>query len=142
MLALTATASQKVRDDVVASLALRAPSILARSFNRPNIHYSVEYVDLMGQGNMQLASMVRVRGHHRQLQLMQLSCVCMPGRAHTNGSTSSFHVADECMYLHHASSGTIGKSLLAAYKGAVAARSPWVKALTTVMVIASPHVHG
>lgn len=41
ILALTATATDRVRDDIVASLALRDPARYVASFNRPNLHYRV-----------------------------------------------------------------------------------------------------
>ncbi|KAK9848677.1 hypothetical protein WJX84_000423 [Apatococcus fuscideae] len=43
IMALTATAAVKVREDVVQQLHLRDPLILVSSFDRPNIHYSVSY---------------------------------------------------------------------------------------------------
>lgn len=39
LMALTATASARVQDDIVRQLRLRDPLRLASSFNRPNIHY-------------------------------------------------------------------------------------------------------
>ena len=41
-LALTATASPPVRDDVIALLELRDPAVLVAGFDRPNIHLAVE----------------------------------------------------------------------------------------------------
>jgi ATP-dependent DNA helicase RecQ len=41
MLALTATATERVRRDIVASLALRDPRIYVASFDRPNLRYRV-----------------------------------------------------------------------------------------------------
>jgi ATP-dependent DNA helicase RecQ len=40
-LALTATATPAVRDDVLASLALTSPLVVVRSFDRPNLSWSV-----------------------------------------------------------------------------------------------------
>ena len=40
-LALTATATERVRRDIVASLELREPSVYVASFNRPNLRYRV-----------------------------------------------------------------------------------------------------
>ncbi|GMH45160.1 hypothetical protein BSKO_13117 [Bryopsis sp. KO-2023] len=45
VMALTATADKRVREDISASLKLVDPLVLVDSFNRPNIHYSVQYVD-------------------------------------------------------------------------------------------------
>jgi ATP-dependent DNA helicase RecQ len=41
VLALTATATDRVRDDIIASLRLRDPSVYVASFNRPNLAYRV-----------------------------------------------------------------------------------------------------
>ena len=41
VLALTATATERVRRDIVASLELREPSVYVASFNRPNLRYRV-----------------------------------------------------------------------------------------------------
>ncbi len=41
-IALTATADQLTRDDILNKLQLKKPQIFTSSFNRPNIHYSVE----------------------------------------------------------------------------------------------------
>lgn len=41
MLAFTATATPRVRTDIIEQLALRDPAIHVASFNRPNLHYTV-----------------------------------------------------------------------------------------------------
>ena len=41
-MALTATATQRVRQDIVQQLAMKSPQTLVASFFRPNLHYSVE----------------------------------------------------------------------------------------------------
>ena len=41
-IALTATATPRVREDIVAQLDLRDPAVFLASFNRPNLHYLVE----------------------------------------------------------------------------------------------------
>ena len=41
-IALTATADNLTRDDILDKLKLKNPSIFSSSFNRPNIHYSIE----------------------------------------------------------------------------------------------------
>jgi ATP-dependent DNA helicase RecQ len=41
-IALTATATPRVRDDILAQLALRDPAVFLASFNRPNLNYLVE----------------------------------------------------------------------------------------------------
>ncbi|HEY3523897.1 MAG TPA: RecQ family ATP-dependent DNA helicase, partial [Candidatus Limnocylindrales bacterium] len=50
VLALTATASPAVRDEIVERLALRDPAIVARGFDRPNIALVVEtYADMVAK---------------------------------------------------------------------------------------------
>jgi len=41
IIALTATATPKVQDDIVKNLALREPEIFIDSFNRPNLYYEI-----------------------------------------------------------------------------------------------------
>ena len=41
MMALTATATERVRDDIVKQLKLRDPRCYVASFNRPNLTYRV-----------------------------------------------------------------------------------------------------
>lgn len=41
IIALTATATPKVQDDIVKNLGLRAPNIFIDSFNRPNLYYEI-----------------------------------------------------------------------------------------------------
>jgi ATP-dependent DNA helicase RecQ len=43
VVALTATASPPVRDDIVEILRLREPEVIVRGFDRPNIHLAVEH---------------------------------------------------------------------------------------------------
>lgn len=40
--ALTATATEKVRDDIVSLLGLRNPATVVTGFDRPNLHFAVE----------------------------------------------------------------------------------------------------
>ncbi|MDJ0742955.1 MAG: DNA helicase RecQ [Xenococcaceae cyanobacterium MO_167.B27] len=42
ILALTATATKRVQEDIIEQLELRQPSIHLASFNRPNLHYEVK----------------------------------------------------------------------------------------------------
>ena len=42
VIALTATATRPVRDDILSQLGLRQPGVFVSSFNRPNLTYSVE----------------------------------------------------------------------------------------------------
>ncbi|HRO43678.1 MAG TPA: ATP-dependent DNA helicase RecQ, partial [Flavipsychrobacter sp.] len=41
IIALTATATPKVQDDIVKNLSLRKPNIFISSFNRPNLYYEI-----------------------------------------------------------------------------------------------------
>lgn len=41
IIALTATATPKVQDDIVKNLALRKPNVFVASFNRPNLYYEI-----------------------------------------------------------------------------------------------------
>ncbi|HEU5228462.1 MAG TPA: DNA helicase RecQ [Ktedonobacteraceae bacterium] len=45
MLALTATATERVRDDILTQLRLHQPYVHIASFNRPNLYYEVRYKD-------------------------------------------------------------------------------------------------
>src|SRR5436305_7952251 len=45
MLALTATATERVQDDIITQLRLRDPYIHIASFNRPNLSYEVRHKD-------------------------------------------------------------------------------------------------
>jgi ATP-dependent DNA helicase RecQ len=45
LLALTATATSRVREDIIAQLSLRQPNIHLASFNRTNLHYEVKPKD-------------------------------------------------------------------------------------------------
>lgn len=57
MLALTATATTKVRQDIIQQLQLREPSIYIASFNRPNLYYKVVPKDK--RGYVQLLSYIK-----------------------------------------------------------------------------------
>ncbi|RYE22837.1 MAG: DNA helicase RecQ [Sphingobacteriales bacterium] len=57
IIALTATATPKVQDDIVKNLALRNPEVFVASFNRPNLYY--EIVPKSGKKEQVLKSIVK-----------------------------------------------------------------------------------
>ncbi|NNF29342.1 MAG: RecQ family ATP-dependent DNA helicase [Gemmatimonadetes bacterium] len=64
VLAVTATATPAVRDDIVKVLALRDPIRVVTSFDRPNIHWAV---DATPHGPQRVRRVVRaLRGHQRR----------------------------------------------------------------------------
>ncbi|HEY2102477.1 MAG TPA: DNA helicase RecQ [Chthoniobacterales bacterium] len=60
IIALTATATERVRDDIVKHLKLRDPSCYVASFNRPNLTYRVE---TKSSAYPQLLNFIRNRPH-------------------------------------------------------------------------------
>ena len=58
VMALTATATERVRKDIIHHLKLRAPAVFVASFNRPNLSYRVVAKD---QGAKQIADFIRRR---------------------------------------------------------------------------------
>jgi ATP-dependent DNA helicase RecQ len=60
IMALSATATERVRADIAASLRLRDPRVYVASFNRPNLLYRVEAKTIEAPG--QLLDFVRARG--------------------------------------------------------------------------------
>ncbi|KAG2434182.1 hypothetical protein HXX76_007908 [Chlamydomonas incerta] len=51
VVALTASATPKVRDDIITVLRLKQPRLIKGSFNRPNIAYQVRHKELIGDGS-------------------------------------------------------------------------------------------
>ncbi|PNW72372.1 hypothetical protein CHLRE_16g673393v5 [Chlamydomonas reinhardtii] len=51
VVALTASATPKVRDDIISVLRLKQPRLIKGSFNRPNIAYQVRHKELLGDGS-------------------------------------------------------------------------------------------
>ncbi|KAG2447299.1 hypothetical protein HYH02_007629 [Chlamydomonas schloesseri] len=51
VVALTASATPKVRDDITSVLRLKQPRVIKGSFNRPNIAYQVRHKELLGDGS-------------------------------------------------------------------------------------------
>lgn len=60
VMALTATATERVRDDIVKQLKLRDPEVFVASFNRPNLTYRVIPKD---QPQKQIIDFIRKREH-------------------------------------------------------------------------------
>lgn len=58
VMALTATATERVRKDIIHHLKLRDPAVFVASFNRPNLSYRVVAKD---QGAKQIADFIRRR---------------------------------------------------------------------------------
>jgi ATP-dependent DNA helicase RecQ len=77
VLAFTATATVRVRGDIVAQLALRDPAIHISSFNRPNLFYRVRakskhaYADLLAQARGGGAGIVYCLSRRRVEELAQ-----------------------------------------------------------------------
>lgn len=61
VMALTATATQQVREDIEASLALRDPLRVVASFDRPNLSFSVERPSSRADKNAALLEFARTR---------------------------------------------------------------------------------
>lgn len=61
VMALTATATRQVRDDIEASLALRDPLRVVASFDRPNLSFSVERPSSRADKNAALLEFARAR---------------------------------------------------------------------------------
>jgi superfamily II DNA helicase RecQ len=49
--------SNQVQHDILSSLQLHHPTVLATSFNRPNISYAVRFLDVEGQHQEQLQAL-------------------------------------------------------------------------------------
>ena len=58
-IALTATATDTVRQDIVAQLALRSPRTFIRGFSRPNLHYEVDLSHNKGRKEQVLEEFLR-----------------------------------------------------------------------------------
>lgn len=78
VLALTASATPEVRDDIMRSLGFDAPKVFARSFSRSNLSYIVRHADfketqlLRVLGGTQGCSIVYVRSRRRTRELAEL----------------------------------------------------------------------
>ncbi len=66
-LAVTATATPRVRTSISNYLSLKQPNVLISSFNRPNLTFSVMYKELL---------LEQVRKDKEQKKLMLVACTC------------------------------------------------------------------
>lgn len=62
LIALTATATPEVRDDIAAQLGIEHPRMHVRGFDRPNLYYAVERVGGPKDKGHRIAQLVRERG--------------------------------------------------------------------------------
>ncbi len=91
MMALTATATPRVRDDIVRQLKLRDPSVHVATFNRPNLTYRVVAKD---GGYEQLLRLIRSKGWESGIVYAQSrkSCDSLAARLRLDGvSAVSYH---------------------------------------------------
>ncbi len=78
VLALTASATPEVRDDIMRSLGFDAPRVYARSFNRDNLSYIVRHADFKEQQLLRVlkgtqgCSIVYVRSRRRTRELAEI----------------------------------------------------------------------
>ena len=78
VLALTASATPEVRDDIMRSLGFDAPRVFARSFNRDNLSYIVRHADFKEQQLLRVlkgtqgCSIVYVRSRRRTRELAEI----------------------------------------------------------------------
>jgi len=97
VLAFTATATPRVRTDIIGQLALRAPAVHVASFNRPNLYYRVRpknkqsYADLLAQARAGGAGIVyclsRRRVDELAAQLLEDGIRVLPYHAGLDGQT-------------------------------------------------------
>lgn len=59
VMALTATATPAVRDDICVALDLKNPLVVVASFDRPNLRFAVEHPNSQGEKNRMLVSYVQ-----------------------------------------------------------------------------------
>lgn len=72
IMALTATATQKVREDIIRNLRMRNPIILIDTFNRPNLYYEVRPKPPLKQQIAEIVSFIRrQRGRPGLIYCMQ-----------------------------------------------------------------------
>jgi len=106
-MALTATATERVRHDIVSQLPLREPSIYVGSFNRPNLTYRV-----LGKGGAygQTLAFIRARGRESGIVYCQsrktsesiaekLNADGVPARAYHAGLSAEDRAANQELFL-------------------------------------------
>lgn len=72
IMALTATATEKVREDIIRNLKMRDPTILIDTFNRPNIYYEVRPKPPLKQQIAEIVSFIKgQRGRSGLIYCMQ-----------------------------------------------------------------------
>lgn len=59
IIALTATATPKVRDDITKNLQMRDPEVFISSFNRPNLHYEVRPKGQKGKAEKNIIQFIK-----------------------------------------------------------------------------------
>jgi ATP-dependent DNA helicase RecQ len=101
VMAFTATATPRVRDDIVQQLALRKPAIHVSSFNRPNLYYAVRpktqktYEQVLAQARAGGAGIVYCLSRNRVERLAQKlsldGVAALPYHAGLDGPTRRQH---------------------------------------------------
>ena len=93
-MALTATATRRVADDIVAQLRLRDPRVVRASSNRAEIFYEVVLSDTLGDGQTALSHLVhRLRTDERFTQQCGLVYCATREATVTLGARPSTHTA-------------------------------------------------
>jgi ATP-dependent DNA helicase RecQ len=59
IIALTATATPKVKSDIIKNLGLRTPSVFVSSFNRPNLYYEIQPKTSIDQTNKSIVRFIQ-----------------------------------------------------------------------------------
>jgi ATP-dependent DNA helicase RecQ len=95
LFAFTATATPRVREDIINQLALRAPAVHVASFNRPNLYYGVRpknkriYDELLARARQDSSGIVYCQSRKRvdelALQLQSDGIEALPYHAGLNG---------------------------------------------------------
>ena len=97
LVAVTATATPAVIEEISGILALKQPKILIGSFNRPNITYSVRHKELIGDGSDTAALQVQMHSaacrKHTQFIVLYLPHTSFhwPDPSHVHNLVNSEH---------------------------------------------------